>query len=57
MRTLIIIYDENNINQDDIVRATELINTCTHIDYIQRNLPAGIDIAWEDRENDRVELI
>lgn len=57
MKTLIIIYDENNINQEDINRAKELINSGTHIDYIQRNLPEGIDIAWEDRENDIVELI
>lgn len=57
MKELILLYDEITIDPEDICKARELINTCNHVDYIQKNLANGITIAWLDKDEGVLELI
>lgn len=57
MKKLIPLYDETTTDPEDIRKANELINTCSDIDYIQRNLADGITIAWLDEDEGVLELI
>ncbi len=57
MKELILLYDEWSIDQESLQKAQELIQTCSHIDYIQQNLPDNIGIAWVDKDRGVLELI
>ena len=57
MKELILLYDETTTLPEDIIKAKELINTCSHVDYIQQNLPDGVTIAWVDKDKGVLELI
>ena len=57
MKELILLYDETTTLPEDINKANELINTCSHVDYIQQNLAEGITIAWLDKDKGVLELI
>lgn len=57
MKELVLIYDESTIDPIELQKANELLNTSSDIDYIQKNLPQGINIAWVDKDKGVLELI